>query len=178
MNKLIIIRFGYRLERDFRITTHLALVSRALGADGMIITDINDKKIKNSIEKINSQWGGNFFINMGVKWRTIIRQIKKNGDLLVHLTMYGKKLEDSIINEIQNFQKDVYIFVGAKKVPPEIYKEANYNIAISHQPQSEVGALAIFLDRFFKGQNLYREFEDAKLQIIPSKAGKKVKKLG
>ncbi|MBD3226553.1 MAG: tRNA (cytidine(56)-2'-O)-methyltransferase [Candidatus Lokiarchaeota archaeon] len=177
MNKIIIIRYGYRLVRDYRITTHLALVARALGCDGMIITDIEDKKVQKTIKKINSQWGGEFFIKQGIKWKKIISQIKKNDDLLIHLTMYGEKLEQSIIEEINSFEKDIYIFVGAKKVPAEIYKEADFNLAISFQPQSEVGALAIFLDRLFVGKGLYRTFKDAKLRIVSSKDGKKVKKL-
>ena len=177
MKDIIVIRAGHRPTRDFRMTTHIALISRALGASKMILTDISDEKIKNSIEKINLRWGNDFDIEMGIKWKKIIKQIKINGDLLIHLTMYGLKLENSIINKIKEFNKDVYIFVGSQKVPSEIYKLADLNIAITHQPQSECGALAIFLDRIFEGKNLYTNHQGAKMRIIPSANGKNVKQI-
>jgi len=174
MKKVIIIRYGHRPQRDIRLSTHVALVSRALGADGIIFTDITDEKIKKSIEKVNSIWGGNFFIKMGINWKKLIKKIKSENNLLVHLTMYGIKLDDLIIKKINKFENDVYVFVGGKKVPYDIYKLADYNIAITHQPHSECGAIAIFLDRIFLGKTLYKEFPNAKLKIIPMERGKKV----
>lgn len=50
----------------------------------------------------------------------------------------------------------------------------DYNIAIGNQPHSEVAALAIFLDRIYKGRELYMEFGDAKIKILPQNVGKKV----
>ncbi|MCK4952399.1 tRNA (cytidine(56)-2'-O)-methyltransferase, partial [Candidatus Bathyarchaeota archaeon] len=70
--------------------------------------------------------------------------------------------------------KDVLIIIGSQKVPREIYQLVDYNIAIGNQPHSEVTALAIFLDRLFKGKELKKKFENAKLKIIPQKRGKKV----
>lgn len=175
MKQVIIIRFGHRFERDQRMTTHIGLISRALGANGMIITDVTDERIKNSIDKVKSTWGGNFFVEMGINWREIIKEIKKNRHLLIHLTMYGLRLEKSIIKRIENFKNDIYIFIGSQKVPPEIYSLADLNISISNQPQSECGALAIFLDRIFK--TLYHDFKGARLRIIPSPNDKKIKKI-
>jgi tRNA (cytidine56-2'-O)-methyltransferase len=65
--------------------------------------------------------------------------------------------------------------VGASKVPREIYSMADYNVALGHQPHSEVSALAVFLDRLFDGRELTSTFKDAKIRIIPSQQGKKVK---
>ena len=135
MKDIIIVRYGHRPARDSRMTTHIALIARALGASGMIITDIRDEKIKSTVKNVNENWGGNFFIEMGTKWKKLVHEIKKNDDLLIHLTMYGVKLKKSIIKKIRKIKKNVYIFVGSQKVPHEIYKWANFNIAISNQPQ-------------------------------------------
>ncbi len=175
MNKLIIVRYGHRMIRDRRMTTHIALIARALGADGMILTNYRSEKVQDTIDNVNDQWGGTFSVEMDLDWRELVKQIKHRDDLLVHLTMYGIELDKQLIDNIKTPPKNVYVLVGSQKVPAEIYSQADYNIAISHQPQSECGALAIFLDRLFKGKTLYREFDDAKLRIIPKSHGKKVK---
>ncbi|MFQ6086795.1 MAG: tRNA methyltransferase, partial [Candidatus Bathyarchaeia archaeon] len=41
---------------------------------------------------------------------------------------------------------------------------------------SECSSLAVFLDRFFGGKELSMEFEEAKVNIVPQKRGKKVVK--
>jgi len=86
--------------------------------------------------------------------------------------MYGEKIDK--IEEIREKSKDrdILIVVGAEKVPPEVYEKADYNISIGSQPHSEVAALAVFLDRFFKDRDLYKEFEDAEMRILPSAKGK------
>ncbi|MHA1269731.1 MAG: tRNA (cytidine(56)-2'-O)-methyltransferase [Candidatus Helarchaeota archaeon] len=177
MKKVIIIRYGHRIYRDSRMTTHIALISRALGANGMILTDIEDKALYETIQNINSRWGSMFYIEMGVNWKTIITQIKKNNDLLVHLTMYGLNLDKKIIKRIKNQDKNIYIFVGSQKVPSEIFNLADFNIAITNQPQSECGALAIFLDRIFERKTLNINFSNAKIRIIPTEHEKKVEKV-
>ena len=47
--KLNILRLGYRKGRDPRITTHLALVSRALGADNFILAGDEDNDMFENI---------------------------------------------------------------------------------------------------------------------------------
>ncbi|MDH5460400.1 MAG: tRNA (cytidine(56)-2'-O)-methyltransferase, partial [Candidatus Bathyarchaeota archaeon] len=49
MPKVVVLRWGHRLQRDPRLTTHVALTARALGASGFILTDIEDKKIKEAV---------------------------------------------------------------------------------------------------------------------------------
>ncbi|HEX69064.1 MAG TPA: tRNA (cytidine(56)-2'-O)-methyltransferase, partial [Candidatus Bathyarchaeota archaeon] len=52
-----------------------------------------------------------------------------------------------------------------------------FNVAIGNQPHSECSSLAVFLDRLFEGKELEKEFENAKLKIIPQARGKKVVKV-
>jgi tRNA (cytidine56-2'-O)-methyltransferase len=162
-----ILRLGHRISRDKRITTHVALVSRAFGADKILI-DTKDKKIEGTIISTCKRFGGNFDIETGIDKNKII----KNWDgTIVHLTMYGEELERSI-NKIDK-SKNLLIIVGAEKVPPQIYKMADYNISVGNQPHSEVAALAIFLDRYTKGLWQKKKF-NGKIEILPSNSGKKV----
>ncbi len=162
-----ILRIGHRISRDKRITTHVALVSRAFGADKVFI-DTEDKKIEETIRSTYRRFGGNFEIETGVDEKKIIRDWKGN---IVHLTMYGEELEKSI-KKIDK-TKDLLIIVGAEKVPPQIYEAADYNVSIGNQPHSEVAALAIFLDRYTKGMWQRKRF-NGKIEILPSNSGKKV----
>lgn len=162
-----ILRLGHRISRDKRITTHVALVSRAFGADKILI-DTKDKKIEKTISSTCKRFGGNFDIETGIDKNKII----KNWDgTIVHLTMYGDELEKSI-NKIDK-SKNLLIIVGAEKVPPKIYEMADYNISVGNQPHSEVAALAIFLDRYTKGLWQKKKF-NGKIEILPSNSGKKV----
>ena len=162
-----ILRIGHRISRDKRITTHVALVARAFGADKIFI-DTEDKKIEETIRSTCIHFGGNFEIETGVDKKKII----KNWDgTVVHLTMYGEELEKSI-NKIDK-NKDLLVIVGAEKVPPQIYELADFNISVSNQPHSEVAALAIFLDRYTKGMWQKKRF-NGKIEILPSDKGKKV----
>jgi tRNA (cytidine56-2'-O)-methyltransferase len=134
-----------------------------------------DHGVVQSISDVVNRWGGNFFCQDNVKWRRCIHEWKEHGGTVVHLTMYGLDLPD-IIGEIRKKEK-LLIIVGAEKVPGEIFGLADFNVAITGQPHSEISSLAIFLDHVFSGNELTREFSDAKIRIIPSKAGKKTEDL-
>ena len=164
---ITVLRIGHRLGRDKRITTHVALVARAFGAN-KILVDTVDKKIMETIRSTCTRFGGNFEIETGVDTKKILRQW--NG-VIIHLTMYGEKVEKSI-KKIDK-KKDLLIVVGAEKVPPFVYEMADFNVAVGNQPHSEVAALAIFLDRYNKGSWQRKKF-DGKLEILPSHKGKKV----
>jgi len=164
---ITVLRIGHRISRDKRITTHCALVARAFGADKILI-DTPDKKIEQNIKSTCKRFGGNFTIQSGVDAKKTLKQF--NGKI-VHLTMYGDKLDNSI--ELINKKNDLLIVIGAEKVPAYIYELADYNISIGNQPHSEVAALAIFLDRYTKGKWVDKKF-DGKLEILPSNKGKKV----
>ena len=58
-----------------------------------------------------------------------------------------------------------------------MYELATYNVAITNQPHSEIAALAIFLEYLFQGAEFDRKFENAKVEIIPSKNKKIVREL-
>lgn len=163
---IAVLRIGHRIPRDKRITTHVALVARAFGADKIYI-DTKDKKIEETINSTCERFGKGFKIETGIKPKKII---KDWSGIVVHLTMYGERL-DTFTEK--NIEEDLLIIVGAEKVPFEIYELANFNVSIGNQPHSEVAALAIILDRVSKGKWVNKEFF-GKMKILPSNFGKKV----
>ncbi len=165
--KVIVLRLGHRYPRDKRVSTHVALVARAFGANGVVMS-ARDENVEESIRKITERWGGEFFV-AHKDWKKFIKSWR---GVVVHLTMYGLPVED-VIREIRKEKEDVLIVVGSEKVPGEVFKLAGYNVAITSQPHSEVAALAIFLDRLFEGEELKKEFK-GKIKITPSKDAKKV----
>jgi len=164
---IVVLRLGHRIGRDKRITTHVALVARAFGADKIFIST-NDRKIEKNIQSICKRFGGDFQIETGLDYKKIIKQW--NGTI-VHLTMYGDELDKSI-NKIDK-NRDLLVIVGAEKVPSQIYDVADFNISVGNQPHSEVAALAIFLDRYTGGKWQEKQF-NGKIEILPSNKGKKV----
>jgi tRNA (cytidine56-2'-O)-methyltransferase len=174
MPRIYVLRYGHRPMRDKRITSHVALVARAFGAHGFVLGDIVDEKIRETIRKVEERWGGRLDVIMGVNSRKYTLEWKKKGGIVVHLTMYGLHIDD-VIDEIRKCNRDILVVVGAEKVPPFFYEVADYNVAIGHQPHSEVAALAIFLDRYYMGRELHISFPDAKIIIEPSPRGKRVR---
>ena len=168
-HEVAILRIGHRPERDQRVTTHVGLTARALGAKGMYLA-ASDKGVAESITDVAKRWGGEFFCQDNVRWRSCIKEWKANGGTVVHLTMYGINLPDAI-GEIRP-NKKILVIVGAEKVPGEIYGLADFNVAVTSQPHSEISSLALFLDHLAQGKNLALDFPGAEIKIIPSKAGK------
>ncbi|ASJ02481.1 tRNA 2'-O-methylase [Thermococcus profundus] len=173
---IAVLRLGHRPERDKRITTHVALTARAFGAEKIIIAAEEDEHVRESVEDVVRRWGGPFQIEFNPSWKKILREWRESGGVIVHLTMYGIHIDDAIprVREELKAGKDVLVVVGAEKVPRDVYEIAHYNVAVGNQPHSEVAALAVFLDRLLEGKGLRREFEGAKLKIIPQERGKKV----
>jgi tRNA (cytidine56-2'-O)-methyltransferase len=168
---ITVIRIGHRPFRDKRITTHVALVSRAFGADSILV-DEKDETLENTVNRVTENFGGNFSIKSGVNWKKEFRDFK---GVRVNLSMYGVNVDDRIENiRMATEGKDMIILVGAEKVPIDAYNIADFNIAISNQPHSEVSALAMFLDRFYKGKELEKKYE-GKMNVIPMDHGKLVK---
>ncbi len=166
-----VVRIGQRLVRDDRVTTHVALVSRGFGAERIYMTEVNPE-IKDTVEKINNTWGGNFEVEFIEKWKTIVKKKKDEGFKIIHLSMYGENINDTQ-DKIRK-EENLLIVVGAEKVPREIYELADYNVGVGSQPHSEISALAILLDRIQKGKQFEKEFPNAKRKIIPTKNGKNV----
>lgn len=169
------LRIGHRPGRDKRVTTHVGLVARAFGAKGFILGDVHDDSVMESLRKVCNQWGGKDMILVsGVNSLKYVKNWKKRG-IVIHLTMYGIHIDDAI-DKIKKKPEDILVIVGASKVPRIFYEIADYNIAIGHQPHSEVAALAIFMDRLFEGKELHFIYSDAELCIEPSPKEKKVVK--
>jgi len=180
MSKIVVLRWGHRPRRDERLTTHVVLTARALGASGLILADIEDGKIKETIEKVTKNWGDSFFFEMGAPWKKVVKDWKAKGGTVVHLTAYGENIQTSdVLQRIKKTGKDILIIVGSQKVPKEFFSEAfsDFNVAIGNQPHSECSSLAVFLDRLFEGEELRKTFEHAKVRIIPQKRGKRIEKI-
>ena len=175
--EIVVLRLGHRPQRDKRVTTHIGLVARALGASGMLLT-AEDKTVERSISGVTKRWGGDFFVQTGVKWREAVARWKREGGKVCHLTMYGENILD-VIDEVRvcATSNRILVIVGAEKVPPEVYEVADWNIAVGNQPHSEIAALALFLDYLYQGKELRAKFKHAELEIVPKRAGKEVKRV-
>jgi len=176
--QIVVLRWGHRVQRDVRLTTHVALTARALCASGFILADVTDTHIEETVNKITKAWGGSFHFEMGTSWKKAIREWKAKGGVVVHLTAYGENIQTSdVMPRIKATGKDVMLLVGSQKVPGEFYSEevSDFNVAVGNQPHSECSALAIFLDRYFEGKELGKPFEKAKIAIVPKERGKEIK---
>ena len=175
--KVVVLRWGHRPYRDSRITTHVALTARALGASGLILTGLEEQKIGRTIREVTENWGGNFFVEMKKNCEDVVKEWRKKGGISVHLTAYGENIQTSnVLERIRITKKDVLVIVGGKKVPKNFFTEkiSDFNVAIGNQPHSECSSLAIFLDRLFEGKGLSQMFKNARFRIVPQKRGKKV----
>ena len=169
---ITILRVGHRPSRDSRVTTHVALVGRAFGAEGMVLTN-EDRKLVETVNKVCDQFGGPFSIKFVTNHRKFINDWKSDGGKVVHLTMYGEHIEDCL-EKIKAVKENILVIVGAEKVPREIYEMADYNVAVGNQPHSEIAALAVFLDRLYEGKGLKNKLE-GKIVIEPNARGKTVR---
>ena len=169
-SKIAVLRIGHRPERDQRVTTHVGLTARALGAEGMYLAT-NDTGVKRSIESVAERWGGGFFVENDVSWKRCVREWKDDGGVVVHLTMYGLRMTE-VEEEIRSHEK-VLVVVGAEKVPSDLYDLADYNVSVSTQPHSEISSLALFLDHLTRSSELNGEYPDAQMRIIPTEHWKR-----
>ena len=151
-----ILRLGHRISRDKRISTHVALVGRAFGASKIYYTGQKDKSYEESVNRISKEFGGKFSIEHVKKFEKLFEN-----KTVVHLTMYGEDFR-----KVKIPKKDLLVVVGGEKVPPEVYQLSDFNVGVTNQPHSEVGALAVFLDHLSKSK--YPEFKDGKVRVKPS----------
>ena len=179
--QIVVLRWGHRPQRDVRLTTHVALTARALCASGFILSDVQDPNIESTVKKITDHWGGTFHFEMGTPWKKAIRDWKAKGGVIVHLTAYGENIQSSdVLSRIKILGKDILVVVGSQKVPGDFYSSdvSDFNVSIGNQPHSECAALAVFLDRFFAGEELTRTFDKAKMRIVPKARGKEIENDG
>jgi len=169
---LEVLRIGHRPDRDKRMTTHVCLTARALGADRALV-DTADRELERRLARVTESFGGTFEVRTGVRWRPLL---KETDATVVHLTMYGENVGswEPPRWETLRTAPHVIVVVGSTKVPGELYELADINAAIGNQPHSEVAALAIFLYLLQGGDALRRLMEGGRLQIVPQERGKRV----
>lgn len=172
MGRICVLRLGHRQGRDQRITTHVFLVARALGADEGVLCGDRDESVIAGVARVSEIWGGAFCIRHEENWKRFVRERKAAGWKVAHLTMYGTDFQKGA-KLLAASKKNCVVIVGAGKVPREAYELADANLSVATQPHSEVAALALFLDRFFGGKEFGVEFS-GKLKIIPARCGKVV----
>jgi tRNA (cytidine56-2'-O)-methyltransferase len=169
---LAVLRLGHRPGRDERMTTHVGLTARALGADRVILSG-EGKSQGETIEDITERFGGPFAVETT---DSPVDLLEEWDGAIVHLTMYGLPIQD-VIGEVRDeFERGdpLLVVVGAGKVPWDVYDQATDNVAVTNQPHSEVASLAVFLDRLFEGDELDREWADAAQTVVPKAEGKLV----
>jgi tRNA (cytidine56-2'-O)-methyltransferase len=172
--RLDVLRLGYRKGRDPRITTHLALVSRAFGADGFLLSGDSDEELFENLDSVSERFGGSLDTEH-VKGMSRLKQHISNGGVAVHLTMYGQPYREAIPTIRRD--KPLFVVVGGAKVPGDVYKLCQHNIAVGNQPHSEVAALALFLEAWFGDSGSEKNFENARLVIEGTNSGKIVHEL-
>lgn len=170
-----VLRLGHRPTRDKRVTTHLILAARAFGASGATYTGIKDPSLEETVNDIVSNWGGHFSIEFADSWRKAILNWKRSGKVL-HLTMYGLPMQQ-VIPSIRDDPSDKLVVVGGAKVPGEVFDLADWNVAVTSQPHSEVSALAVFLHELHEGRELEAVFDGSRLRVVPQERGKEVEEL-
>jgi len=176
--QIVVLRWGHRPQRDARLTSHVALTARALCASGFILSDVEDPSIEETVRKVTNRWGGTFHFEMGTPWKKAVHDWKAKGGAVIHLTVYGENIQTSdVLNRIKSLNKNVLVIVGSQKVPSDFYSSevSDFNVSIGNQPHSECAALAVFLDRFFTGEELAKNFDEAKMRIVPRARGKEIK---
>ena len=160
--KIVVLRWGHRPQRDARLTTHVALTARALGASGFVLSDTEDKKIQETVEKIRSTWGGQFSFEMGTKWKHIVRDWKSKGGVIVHLTAYGENIQArNVLEKIKS--QGVTVKRNAEAIPtlsffvifltkkytaimvPREYKTAGSLSVTSFDPKSLVRIATLYI---------------------------------
>lgn len=170
---LEVLRLGHRPQRDKRITTHVCLTARALGAARVRIAE-EDANVVRSVRDVAGRFGGAFLIEDGAGWKGPVKAWKTAGGQVVHLTMYGRPLAEAV-PDIRAGPEDVLVVVGAEKVPGDLYDLADHNVAVGNQPHSEVAALALLLDRLRDGAWETDAFPGAAVEVVPTARGKTVR---
>ena len=99
-----------------------------------------------------------------------LKQHVASGGVAVHLTMYGEPYRKAIPTIRRD--KPLMVIVGGAKVPGDVYKLCQHNVAVGNQPHSEVAALALFLEAWFGDSGSDKKFEDARLVIEGTNKGK------
>lgn len=175
MSEIYVLRLGHRAWRDRRVSSHVALVARAHGADGVIFSGQYDERLLQSVREVVANWGGPFSVSYVQDWKQKTKELKEQNFFVLVTTMYGINLPDAIA-EIRKIAetRNLLVVVGSEKMPAGVYELGDMNVAVANQPSSEVAVLGIVLDWIFGGAELSKEFKNARLKIIPQRRGKNV----
>ena len=169
--ELCVLRLGHRPGRDERMSTHVGLTARALGADRVVFAGSAEGP-RETVADITNRFGGPFETEVSESYRPLLEDW---AGPVVHLTMYGLPIQD-VEDDIRTAHRNepLLVVVGAEKVPFDVYEAADYNVAVTNQPHSEVASLAVFLDRLHGGRELDREWHGADRHVVPKERGKRV----
>jgi tRNA (cytidine56-2'-O)-methyltransferase len=170
-HEVAVLRLGHRPGRDNRMTTHVGLTARALGADRVVIAG-DATGSRETVEDITDRFGGPFAVELTDEPKRVVREFPGR---VVHLTMYGLPVQD-VEDEIRSAHCEgpLLVVVGAEKVSFDVYEAADWNVGVTNQPHSEVAGLAVLLDRLFEGRELDREWTGADRRVVPMATGKRV----
>ncbi|MFB6294950.1 MAG: tRNA (cytidine(56)-2'-O)-methyltransferase [Candidatus Nanohaloarchaea archaeon] len=168
-----VLRLGHRRGRDDRISTHVGLTARQFGADQIIYAGERDENMLDSLQDVVDRWGGPFNVSYTEAWRPVIDGFDGT---VAHLTMYGTDYRDELPRLEETVEDgDLLIIVGGERVPSDVFDMADYNLAIGHQPHSEVAALAVFLHDLYGGAELDASYADADIEAVPTEDGKETR---
>ena len=127
-----------------------------------------DPALAQRLRSVRERWGGDFEVVPAPDWRAIVRSYDGS---VVHLTMYGLPFER--VRSRLGRARHVLLVVGGAKVPPDLYGLATLNVAVGHQPHSEVAAVAVVLAQL-RGIPPPRAWPRARQRIVPRARGKRV----
>ena len=74
---LEVVRLGHRIDRDKRITSHLGLTARALGADGIVLCGDEDPSIIETWNNVSERFGGTFSARYESRPMAYLKSFKK-----------------------------------------------------------------------------------------------------
>jgi len=87
--EVVVLRYGHRPGRDDRMTTHVGLTARALGADRVVFPD-NAGQSAETVREVTDRFGGPFDAELRADQAAIVREFD---GVVVHLTMYGEQVK-------------------------------------------------------------------------------------
>jgi tRNA (cytidine56-2'-O)-methyltransferase len=148
----------------------VALTARALGAERLFLHP-PDAGLAERVAAVGRTWGGSFEVVAAPDWKAVLRDFDGG---IVHLTMYGEPIARRIA--ALRRQRRLLIVVGGAKVPAEAYQRATWNVAVGHQPHSEVAALAVLL-REILGIPGPGAWPGARRAVVPAVRGKRVEEV-
>ena len=146
-----------------------------MGVSKFLLSGDEDEKLFENVVSVNERFGHGLdcrYEKSPLKYLRNIVNNEVNRPTVVHLTMYGEPFKSTTPSIPKG--NGVIVIVGGAKVPGEIFKISDYNIAVGNQPHSEVAALAVALSQWHSSVAIQSRFEGGSIRVIPSREGKNV----